>query len=68
MARRHLRMFAGAPDLRRQAGLVFSALALEGGWNSRDREMIHDLGEWLATRPPLSELRARCENVVTAVR
>lgn len=60
-ARRLVRGFAGAPDPRRHAQQVYSALVHAEGWAAAHEALILDLGAWLQGHPSLGELKPRCE-------
>jgi hypothetical protein len=64
-ARRLLRGFAGAPDQRRHAQLLYSELSHAEGWSKKEQDLITGLGLWLQERPILAELKPRCEQVLT---
>lgn len=63
-ARKLLRTFASAPEPRRQARAMHSALAGAEGWSLAERETIDSLGAWLAETPAEAALRPRCEEVL----
>ncbi len=68
VARRHLRIFDGAPDPRLQASLIHGALSVEKGWSFENQTTIDAMGDWLLTKPPLADLRARCEQLLDTLR
>jgi len=60
-ARRLLRGYASAPDPRRQAQQLHSALLHGAGWSSEHAADIVAFGAWLQSHPSLGELKPRCE-------
>jgi|UPI00083B1B3E hypothetical protein len=57
-SRRIARTLASAPDPPREASRLLHTLERAEGWATREREVINDLGFWLAGGPPSWELRA----------
>lgn len=64
-ARRHLRTFSSAPEPRTHANRIFSELAHAEGWTAAQQAEIARIGAWLASRPPLDELRSGCEQLLS---
>lgn len=67
-ARRMLRGFAGAPDVRRHAQKLFSELTHADGWSTAEQAAIAAHGLWLQGRPSLAELKPRCEKLLAKFR
>jgi len=63
-ARKLLRTFAGAPEPRRQARAIYSALAHGDGWSAAEAVQIKALGELLDGLPPVVTLRSHCEAAI----
>jgi hypothetical protein len=63
-ARKLLRGFSGAPDVRRHAQTLYSEIARADGWSKAEQEQIIALGVWLQGRPSLGDLRPRCEQLL----
>ena len=63
-ARRLKRTLASAPDPRRQAGAIHSALAAGEGWSPQERQAIDELGAWLNGRQSVDALSVKCDDVL----
>lgn len=63
-ARKLVRTFASAPDPRRQARLILETLRQAEGWPPALEDRIAGFSVWLATYPPVGELRARSADLV----
>ena len=63
-ARKMLRGFAGAPDVRRHAQNLYSEIARADGWSQAEQDQIIAMGVWLQSRPGLGELKPRCEQLL----
>lgn len=59
-ARKLLRGFSGAPDVRQHAHKLYSELVRAEGWSKAEQDRILALGAWLQTRPDLSLLKPQC--------
>jgi len=58
-------MSAPAPQIRAQT--IFAELARAKGWTPAHQALIAAFGEWLASRPPPSALKTRCEALLAAI-
>jgi hypothetical protein len=63
-ARKRLRGFGSAPDPRRHARSIYAELAQFESWRPGDRRKIAAFGAWLLDRPPISEIKPRCEQLI----
>jgi len=64
VARKLVRTLDSAPDPLRQAQGAVAGLLRTGPWSPTAERQILDLAAWLATRPPPSGLKARCQSVL----
>lgn len=67
-ARKLLRTFDSAPEPRRQARSIYGELSRSDGWSERQHDEIEAFGAWLLGRPPILELRPRCEQLLAKLR
>uniref|UniRef100_B0T6J8 Uncharacterized protein n=1 Tax=Caulobacter sp. (strain K31) TaxID=366602 RepID=B0T6J8_CAUSK len=58
-------MSAPLPQVRAQT--IFAELVRAKGWDPAHQDLITAFGEWLASRPPPSALKARCEALLAAI-
>ena len=63
-ARKLIRTLDSAPNPLQQAQAAISGLTRSGPWPPSAQGQILDLAAWLATRPPPSALKARCQSVL----
>lgn len=64
-ARKLLRGFSGAPDVRQHAHKLYSELVHAEGWSTSEQARIIALGAWLQTRPDLQLLKSHCAGVLS---
>jgi hypothetical protein len=64
VARKLVRTLDSAPDPQRQAQVAVAGLLRCGPWDPAAERQILDLAAWLATRPPPSTLKLRCQAVL----
>lgn len=57
----------GAPLPQVRAQTIFAELVRGKGWDPTHQDLIMVFGEWLASRPPPSALKARCEALLAAL-
>jgi hypothetical protein len=67
-ARKLLRTFGSAPEPRQRARAIHSELGHAEGLTPSERGEIEALGAWLLERPPISELKPRCERLLAKLR
>lgn len=58
-------MSAPVPQVRAQA--IFAELARAKGWDPAHQALIAAFGAWLASRPPPSVLKSKCEALLAAI-
>ena len=66
-ARKHCRTLMSAPIPQVRAQALFATLVRAEGWTPAQQTLIVAFGEWLASRPPPSALKARCEALLAAI-
>ncbi len=66
-ARKLCRTLMSAPVPHVRAQTIFAELVRAKGWPSAHQTLITAFGEWLASRPPPSALKARCEALLAAI-
>lgn len=66
-ARKLCRTLMSAPLPQVSAQTIFAELVRAKGWDPAHQDLITGFGEWLASRPPPSALKARCEALLAAI-
>lgn len=66
-ARKLVRTLGSAPNPQQQAQTAVTALMRSGPWSPAAERQILDLAAWLATRPPPTAIKPRCQAVLKAL-
>lgn len=66
-ARKLLRGFGAAPDARRRAQAVLSALRQADNWSAAGRRQIETADAWLRTGPSVTALEPQLRALLTAL-
>jgi 7,8-dihydro-6-hydroxymethylpterin-pyrophosphokinase len=64
VARKRVGTLESAPNPLRQAQTAVAGVLRTGPWGAAAERQILDLAAWLATRPPPSALKLRCQSVL----
>lgn len=63
-ARKLVRTLGAAPNPQQQAEAAVSGLMRSGPWPPAAEREIRDLAAWLATRPPPTAIKPRCQAIL----
>ena len=66
-AKKLCRTLASAPLPQARAQSIFSELTRANGWAPGHRQKIAAFGLWLASRPPPSALKSKCDELLEAI-
>lgn len=66
-ARKLARTLDSAPDPQAKAKAAVALLLKAGPWSAASERQVLDLAAWIATRPPPTALKPRCQAVLKSL-